>query len=114
MPAAQVRFEKRLGRIVRDHQRMTQGVVHVMRQDGLIVARPRVYNPKFPLRGLILLIGTALLFKGYIYASIGAGSYQERVAQLAEGSMVEKAGAWIMQADVATIAVAQVLNSLGL
>lgn len=114
MSVAQVPFQKRLRRIVRDHQRMSNGVSHVMRADGLIVAKPRVYNPKFPLRGLVMLLGTALLFKGYILASLGATLYSERVTQLAEGSMIEKAGAWIMQPDVATSAVAQILNGFGL
>lgn len=113
MSVAQVPFQKRLRRIVREHQRMSNGVSHVMRDDGLIVARPRVYNPKFPLRGLVLLLGAALLFKGYILASLGATLYGERVAQLAEGSIIEKAGAWIMQPDVATSAVAQILNGFG-
>ena len=114
MAAAPVRFEKRLRRIVREHQRMANGVTHTIRHDGLIVARPRVYNPKFPLRGLLLLVGAALFFKGYIYATLGATAYGERIALLAEGSAVEKVGAWIMQADAATLAVAQLLGSIGL
>lgn len=114
MSVAQVPFQKRLRRIVRDHQRMSHGATHVMRADGLIVARPRVYNPKFPLRGLVMLIGAALVFKGFILASLGTATYGDRVAQLAQGSIVEKAGAWIMQPDVATVAVAQFLNALGL
>jgi len=114
MSVAQVPFQKRLRRIVRDHQRMSHGATHVMRADGLIVARPRVYNPKFPLRGLVLLIGAALLFKGFILASLGSATYNDRVAELAEGSVVEQAGAWVMQADVATSAVAQFLNAIGL
>lgn len=114
MASAQMPFQKRLRKIVRSHQRMNHGVAHVMREDGLIVARPRVYNPKFPLRGLLLLIGAALLFKGYIYASLGATVYDERVAQLAEGQIIEKAGAWIMQADILTVTVGQFLNSIGL
>lgn len=114
MSVAQVPFQKRLRRIVRDHQRMSHGVSHVMRADGLIVAKPRVYNPKFPLRGLVMLLGTALLFKGYILASLGATLYGERVAQLADGTLIEQAGAWIMQPDVATTAVAQILNGFGI
>lgn len=114
MGIAHGQFEKRLRRIVRSHQRMANGVAYRVDQNGLITAKPRIYNPKFPLRGLILLVGAAFLFKGYIYASLGANTYSERVAGLAEGSLIEKAGAWIMQADPATLAVAQVLGSLGL
>lgn len=114
MALAQVPFEKRLRRIVKNHQRMANGVVHSVNSQGLIVARPKIYNPRFPLRGLLLLVATAFLFKGYIYTSLGSGTYSERVASLSEGTLIEQAGAWIMQADTATVAVSQVLQSLGL
>ena len=114
MTTAQVPFQKRLRRIVREHQRMSNGATHVMRADGLIVARPRVYNPKFPLRGLVLLLGAAILFKGFIYATLGSATYADRVGQLASGSIAEQAGAWVMQPDLATLAVAQFLNAIGL
>ena len=114
MGLAQAPFEKRLRRIVKSHQRMANGVTYRVDGNGLIQAQPRIYNPKFPLRGLILMIGTAFLFKGYIFASLGETTYAERVSKLSEGTLIEKAGGWIMQADPATLAVAQVLQSIGL
>lgn len=111
---AQIAFEKRLRRIVRNHQRLGNGVVHRVNENNLIVAQPRIYNPKFPLRGLLLLVATAFLFKGYIFASLGETAYGERVAALSNGTLIEQAGAWIMQADGATLAVAQVMQSIGI
>lgn len=113
MALAYAPFYKRLRRIVRDHQRMQHGVAHVMRDDGLVVARPRVYNPKFPLRGLVLLFGAAFFFKGYILAALGQSVYDTRIGQLAEGTWIERAGAWIMYPDAATVAVANALTGLG-
>lgn len=113
MALATVTFEKRLRRIVKNHQRMANGVTHKVDANGLIVARPRIYNPKFPLRGLILLIGTAFLFKGYVLASLGDTTYTERLAGLANGTLLEQAGAWIMQPDTVTQTIAQVLTGLG-
>lgn len=113
MGISQGHFEKRLRRIVKSHQRMANGVAYRVDQNGLISAQPRIYNPKFPLRGLILLVGAAFLFKGYIFATLGQSTYDTRVAGLADGSLIEQAGAWIMQADPATRAVAEVLASLG-
>ena len=113
MALVQVPFEKRLRRIVKNHQRMGNGVVHSVNSNGLIVARPKIYNPRFPLRGLLLLVATAFLFKGYIHATLGEAVYAERVAGLADGNMIEQAGAWVMQADTATIAVSTVLQSVG-
>lgn len=113
MALAYAPFYKRLRKIVKDHQRMQTGVAHVMRDDGLIVARPRVYNPKFPLRGLVLLFGAAFFFKGYIFAALGSSVYETRVAELAQGTWIERAGAWIMHPDAATLAVANLLTSIG-
>lgn len=114
MALAYAPFQKRLRRIIRRHNRMQHGVTHVMRKDGLIEARPRVYNPRFPLRGLLMLFGAAFFFKGFILASLGEGVYDARVGQLAEGTLVEQAGAWVMQADAITLFVAGALKGFGL
>ena len=92
-------FDRRLKRIVRNHQRMSHGVVHSVNSNGLIVARPRIYNPKFPLKGLLLLVIAGFLFKGLVFANLGAGQYDAHVTELQAGTIVEKAGAWIMQVD---------------
>jgi len=107
-------FDKRLKKIVRNHQRMAHGVAHVTGKDGLIVARPRVYNPSFPFRGLLLLIGTAFIFKAYIHAYLGAADYNSRLASLADGTLIEQAGAWLMQADPVTVALSTMLNGFGI
>ncbi|SEV89115.1 hypothetical protein SAMN04488515_0090 [Cognatiyoonia koreensis] len=114
MALAHAPFEKRLRKIIRNHNRMANGVVHTMRKDGLIVAKPRIYNPRFPLRGLVLLIAAAFLFKGYIYASLGPADYNSRVAALGEGTLIEQAGAWMMYADIATVYIGTFMNGLGL
>lgn len=107
-------FEKRVRKIVKTHERMATGVTHTMRKDGLIVAKPRIYNPRFPLKGLLLLILTAFIFKGYIYASLGPTEYNDRVAALGDGTMIEQAGAWVMYPDVATVQIGTLMNSVGL
>jgi len=107
-------FDKRVEKIVRTHERMANGVTHKMRKDGLIVAKPRIYNPKFPLKGLLFLIAAAFVFKGFIYASLGPTDYAARVAGLAEGTLIEQAGGWIMYPDVATVFIGTLMNSIGL
>lgn len=106
-------FDRRLKRIVRKHKRMENGVTHSVSKTGLIVARPRIYNPKFPMKGLILAVLAMFAFKGYLYASLGEQTYSSRVAELASGSTVEKAGAWVMQADPATSMIATGWNAMG-
>lgn len=103
MAQANVPFDKRLKRIVRRHDRMARGVVKTVNADGLIVARPRMYKPRFPLKGLLVLIIAGFLFKGFLFAYLGEAAYADRVAALQQGSVMEKAGAWVMQADPATV-----------
>lgn len=95
-------FETRLRRLTRKHRRMANGVRPHMGPDGLVTAYPRRQMPRFPLRAVVILFGVAFLFKAFMFASIGAASYTDRVAQLAQGSVVEQAGAWVMQPDPAT------------
>lgn len=101
-----VPFDKRLKKIVKRHDRMSNGVTRRVNSDGLIVARPRLYKPKFPLKGLIVVLFLGLLFKGFLFAYLGEVNYMERVAALEAGTLMEKAGAWIMQPDPATMIVA--------
>ena len=56
----------------------------------------------------VLLIG--FLFKGFVFAYLGEEAYAERVTSLQSGTAMEKAGAWVMQPDPATLLIA---NSIG-
>jgi len=103
---ANVPFDKRLKRIVRRHDKMSNGVVRTVKSDGLIVARPRLYKPKFPLKGLIIVLALGFLFKGFLLAYIGDAGYTERLTALQSGTVVEQVGAWVMQPDPVTTIVA--------
>ena len=107
-----VPFDKRLKQITRRHEKMANGVVRSVNPDGLIVARPRAYRPRFPLKGLIVVLAIGFLFKGFLFAYLGETAYAERVAMLQSGTAMEKAGAWVMQADPATLAVASVMQTV--
>jgi hypothetical protein len=112
MAQANVPFDKRLKQIVRKHERLAKGAVTTVTADGLIVARPRVYRPRFPLRGILLLVIIGFLFKGLFLASVGEVAYGERVSALSQGSMMDKAGAWVMQIDPATLLIADFLAGI--
>ena len=112
MASAEITFEQRVRHLAGKHRRMAHGIAHRMGRDGLITAHPRRRRPSFPLRGLMILLAAAFLFKAFLYASLGASVYIERVALLSAGSIVEQGGAWVMQADPATVWVAEQLNAL--
>lgn len=96
-------FNTRLKKIRRSHRRMSNGYVRMVERDGLLVpvAKSRL-SLGFPYRGLMLLVAGILLFKAVLLASLGAGIYDQKLAGFADGSTMEKIGAWVMQADPAT------------
>lgn len=106
VPQQNVPFDKRLKRINRRHDRMAKGAVRVVQPDGLIVTRPRMYRPRFPLKSIVALLLMGFLFKGFMLANLGADAYDARLANLAQGTMMERAGAWAMQLDPVTVAIA--------
>ena len=112
MAQANVPFDKRLKRIVRRHDRMARGVVKTVNADGLIVARPRMYTPRFPLKGLLVLLVVGFAFKGFLFAYLGEAAYADRVAGLKQGSLMEQAGAWVMQADPATVYISGMIETV--
>lgn len=104
-------FENRVRRLGRRHSRMyDNGIVRKMDKTGLISAYPRRRLPRFPLRGIAILFLAALLYKAFLLASLGTTVYQNRVDLLASGSFIEQGGAWVMQADPATRAVADFIR----
>ena len=104
MTHAPLHFDKRIRRISRRHNRMASGMDAYVASDGLIITRPkrRGIAGSLPLKGLALLVIGFIGFKGLLLAHLGAESYDQRVALLQEGTAVEKAGAWFMQADPLT------------
>lgn len=102
MSQSKLSFEERVRRLSRKHRRMADGVVHRVGSDGLITAYPRRRTPRFPLRGILILVAAAFLFKGFLFYALESATYNERVDLLESGNVFEQAGAWVMQPDPAT------------
>lgn len=96
-------FDRRVRRLNKKHSRMSRGVVTSVTHDGLIVARPRVGAPRFPVKAIVIMIAVFFAFKGILMAQMGAAAYEDKVAMLQQGNDVEKAGAWVMQVDPVTV-----------
>ncbi|MEK0162540.1 hypothetical protein VWZ88_15280 [Phaeobacter sp. JH20_36] len=92
-------FYARLDRLERKHGAMARGYTAKVRADGLIVVAPRRVQSRISGRSLILFVAAFLLFKGFLMAALGFGSYDYRVDQLRAGTGLEKAGAFVMQRD---------------
>lgn len=99
-------FYGRLGRIERIHAAGggfeadgTLGLSHYRRSE------PRAR--RFGLTGpLALVLMAVIAIKALVLATIGAGAYQDRIAQLQAGSTADHVGAYVLQADPLTVALA--------
>lgn len=95
-------FRARLRRIDLKHARLDRGYVGRIRDDGLIVFKPKRRMPTIPLRGLLYLVLGFVFFKAVLVAHLGAITYQERLDALAAGNPLERAGAYVMHPDPVT------------
>ncbi|CUI00540.1 hypothetical protein PNH50_13290 [Leisingera aquaemixtae] len=100
-------FQARLKQINRKHEAMAGGYSAKLRPDGLLVIKPGSVQSRISARTLVFFAAAFLLFKGFLMAALGFGSYDQRVRTLAGGSAVERAGAFIMQADPVSVFFAQ-------
>lgn len=71
--------------------------------------RPKARR-SFPWRGTAMIFLGALLFKGTLLAYLGPVIYNARVSSLADGTIFEKAGAWVLMPDNATRFIAALLS----
>lgn len=103
-------FDERIGRIDRKHRQMERGYRPEMDDTGLIQMRPnssvRRAFVKPPFRAIGLFIIGLTLFKAVLLVDLGPSNYASRIDMLREGAIWEKAGAWAMQADPVTKAIA--------
>jgi hypothetical protein len=106
MAHADNRFEERLSRLSQRQGRAKQALPYQIRPDGKVVTQPRRCLPSFPLRGLVLLIGSGLLFKAVLFGHLGESGYTSKLDALRGGNLLEQAGAAVMRADPATRAIA--------
>ena len=103
-------LEKRLTRIEAQRRALSRGAVYSVNHDGLIIARPRRRGMRRPLSVVFCILAGIMAFKAMMYALIGPATYADRVADLQSGTVIEKAGAWLMAADPATVWLAMQIN----
>lgn len=101
-------FQRRLKRIEKDHRSLSSGYVELEERDGLLVPVRRVRARRgFPWRGLFLVLLVFLVFKSTLLAHLGPIRYIETHSRMEQGSAVEKAGAWVLRPDPATVYISE-------
>jgi len=98
----QLQFDQRLRQLDRKYRAMSHGFTTRIRSDGLIVVQPERARFRVPIKPLLVFIIAVIAFKGFLIANLGPATYDDRVAKLRSGTIVEQAGAFIMQSDPAS------------
>lgn len=101
-----LQFDQRVSRLDRMHRDLSHGYVTRIRPDGLIVIQPRRASFHFPIKAMVIFVLAFVAFKGFLLASIGPDAYHDRIALLESGTIVEQGGAWVMQIDPVSEAIA--------
>ena len=101
-------FVNRLTSLGRKHQKMTHGYTTKVGKDGLIVVKPK----RRPARGggALKLVALAVIgligFKAFALVSVGPITYNERLAKLEGGTVIEQVGAKALAIDPVTEVIA--------
>jgi hypothetical protein len=100
-------FGSRVKRIDKRHRKLVGGYATNMTNDGLIIPVPQRRRMRVPFAGVALLAIGLIAIKGVAYSVIGSSVYDARISALANGTQIERVGAWVMQADPLTVWVSE-------
>ncbi len=101
------RFERRSNAVRTKHLQMADGFVTRINGNGVLVQVPAKRRGGLSVGTLLIALLCAVLIKAMNYLQLGESAYAARTAELAQGSSLEQAGAFILQMDPATLWIAQ-------
>ena len=108
-------FSKRLQNLGRKHAKLSRGYTVRVGKDGLLVATPK-RRQLLPGTGALKLVMLMLIgflsFKSLAVAAYGPVTYNERLASLESGTVIERVGAKALRIDPVTEAVAETVGPM--
>lgn len=111
--ANEVDFNSRLSKIHRQHRKSARGFVRFKEQDGLLIpVTSRRRRRSFTLGPLLLIIGGFMGLKALLFSYLGPNTYADRIDKLADGTLGEQFGAWVMGVDPVTAWIAPQISML--
>lgn len=96
-------FNKRLKRIDRIHK--AGGAFEASGSIGRAFYTSMERQPRRRMswiKPLAILLFGVMMFKIAVYSQLGASTYDTRISSLADGSKLDKMGAWVMKVDPVT------------
>lgn len=103
-------FDRRQREVTARHRKLAQGYVTKLNRNGTIEHRPIRRMPAFSVRIALLAVLGFCVFKAFLLASLGIEDYALRIGHLANGTTVERVGAWLMGADPASATLAALIQ----
>ncbi len=106
-------FDERYRRVLKRHRQLSRGYVTRLGKNGVIAHHPiGHYRDAFSLKAILLPLGIIFFLKACMVTVLGEDAYGAQVASLKEGNIGEQLGAFFMQMDPVTWALAQLLGGV--
>jgi hypothetical protein len=106
-------FAERVQKLETRNRHIPRGMALTVDSNGQTVLRKRKPAAFSPRKGILILLVVFFGWKGFLYQHLGAVTYNGRLATLAQGTLVEQAGAYGMRPDPVTLWVARQIGELG-
>lgn len=96
-------FHSRVGNVDKTRSKLVRrGYTSRVDKNGIIIAKPKSRSFHFPVKGLVLLVMGFFCFKAIMLSANGPATYEDRLATLQNGSVVEALGAKALSVDPVT------------
>ena len=106
-------FSRRLTGLERKHAKMGKyGVYTRVDKNGVVSLKAKRARIYFPAKGLLILAASFFVFKAFILSANGPDAYNDRLAMLESGTVVEVIGARLLQVDPLTQLIANQIGPL--
>ncbi|MGC1503954.1 MAG: hypothetical protein WA782_07400 [Sulfitobacter sp.] len=101
-------FVQRLSTLGRKHKKMTHGYTTKVGKDGLLTVQPKRRTEKGggALKLVALAVVGLIAFKAFALVAVGPVTYNERLAKLEAGTVIERVGAKALAIDPVTEVIA--------
>ncbi|EAQ02822.1 hypothetical protein OB2597_15610 [Pseudooceanicola batsensis HTCC2597] len=101
-------FDRRLERLEDRRAALEEGSRLELDDTGLMKLMPsgtrrRQIGRAMPVRAMLIIAGVLLTFKGFLLYQLGFAKYSAKVAAMADGDMMDRLGAKVMQIEPVTL-----------
>ena len=106
-------FHARVGSVDKAQSRLVRrGYTTRIDKNGLIISKPKKMRLRFPVKGILVMVLSFFCLKALMLSANGPDTYQDRLATLQNGTVVEAMGARVLGIDPATQFIADKIGPL--